>query len=121
MTKAAAIHNFFNSFGIPAYPTDEVPDDTIFPWITYEPVIGNYYGQQTVFPSVNVYYRDTSNVAINAKIDEISKAIGNGIVIDCDDGKIGIYLSGPWDKLTDQADSAIKRKYTTLQMTFYTF
>lgn len=121
MTKAAAIDKFFNSFGIPAYPTDEVPDDAVFPWITYEPIISSYNGQDTVYPTMNVYYRSRRNVEINAKCDEISKALESGIMLNCDDGNIAVYLSGSWDKLTDKADEAIKRKYTTLQMTFNTF
>ena len=35
-TKAAALHEFFSSFGLPAYPVSSVPEDTVFPWLTYE-------------------------------------------------------------------------------------
>ena len=31
MTKAAALHEFFSGFGIPAYAPSAVPDDAVFP------------------------------------------------------------------------------------------
>ena len=34
MTKANAIYNFWNSFGITAYEENTVPEDAIFPYIT---------------------------------------------------------------------------------------
>ena len=120
MTKIQVLQQFFESFGIPAYPTNAVPKDTIFPWLTYEPIMSNYFGQNTVYPTVSLWYHSTSEKGINAKADEISKAIGNGITLTCDDGLIVIYFSGSWMPLNDEADSAIKRRQTTLQIEFNT-
>ena len=36
MTKAAAIYQFWNSFGLTAYEENTVPDDAAFPYITYQ-------------------------------------------------------------------------------------
>ena len=36
MTKEAALHSFFNSFNIPGYPSSAVPEDAVFPWLTYD-------------------------------------------------------------------------------------
>lgn len=121
MTKAATLQKFFESFGIPAYPTNAVPKDTKFPWLTYEPTVTNYFGQNVVYPTVSLWYHSTSEKSINAKADEISKAIGNGITFGCDDGIIAIYFSGSWTPLTDEVDSAIKRRQTNLQIEFNTF
>ena len=34
MTKAAALQAWFEQF-LPAYTTASVPDDAVFPWLTY--------------------------------------------------------------------------------------
>ena len=39
MTPTAALYQFWSSFGITAYPSNRVPEDTAFPFITYEPII----------------------------------------------------------------------------------
>ena len=36
MTAESALHKFWSGFGIKAYPTTAVPDDAVFPWLTYE-------------------------------------------------------------------------------------
>ena len=36
MTKAAAIYQFWNSFGLTAYEENSVPTDATFPYITYQ-------------------------------------------------------------------------------------
>lgn len=120
MTKTQALQSFFESFGIPAYPTNAVPKDTVFPWLTYEPIFSNWHGQEIVYPTVNLWYHSTSEKKVNAKADEISKYIADGKTIRCDDGLIAIYFSGAWTPLNDEADSAIKRRQTTLQIAFYT-
>ena len=120
MTKTQALQQFFDSFGIPAYPTNSVPTETKFPWLTYEPIVSNWFGQNTVYPTVSLWYHSTSEKGINEKADEISKFIGSGHTIACDDGLIVIYFSGEWIPLVDEADSAIKRRQTTLQIEFNT-
>lgn len=121
MTKAAALQQFFESFGIPAYPTSKVPEETKFPWLTYEPIIGTYYGQNIVSPSIELWYYSDSEKQINAKADEISKTIENGFEITCDDGLIMVYLDSPWNPLNDEADKTIKRRQATLRVIYYTF
>ena len=39
MTPTAALYQFWSSFGITAYPSNRVPEDTAFPFITYDPII----------------------------------------------------------------------------------
>ena len=43
MTPTAALYQFWSSFGITAYPSNRVPEDTAFPFITYEPIIANWW------------------------------------------------------------------------------
>lgn len=121
MTKAAALHAFFNSFGIPFYPVSSVPDDTIFPWGTYEAVFGAF-GDEPVGILVNLWYRTESEKIPNDKVNEISKAIGlGGKTLFCDEGAIFIRRGEPFcQNLADETDDMIKRRYINLSAEYIT-
>lgn len=119
MTKQEALNKFYNSFGLVAYPSHAVPKDCAFPFATYEVKTGSY-GMDTS-PMLQLWYHSESERIPNAKADEISKAIGTGVTIPCDDGIICIFADNPWNTLSDQADASVKRIYTTLTVRFETF
>lgn len=107
MTKAAALYKFFSGFGIAAYPTTDVPDDTQFPYLVYEFTMGAF--EDITYPTVELYYYSESNLKINAKAQEISDACHNGAPIRFDGGGAMIY-SGPWTGLRDEVSPDIKRR-----------
>lgn len=111
MTKSGALNNFFSSFGIDAYPSTSVPDETTFPWLTYENSIGNY-GDSPIGISVNLYYYTESEAIPNLKVEEIATAIGmGGIMLPYDDGAIWLKRGEPWClSLEDATDNTIKRR-----------
>lgn len=117
MTKAAALYQFFNSFGITAYPAEDVPDDAIFPWLTYETIIGSY--GDLVYPTVELWYYGESNVPINAKAQEIANRCKNGAYVACDGGGMVVYC-GMWTALKDDADDKIKRRMSDFEIEYYT-
>lgn len=119
MTKSKALNEFFNSFGLPAYPVTSVPKDSIFPWLTYENTIGNA-GDEPITISVNLWYYTESEKEPNDKADEIAKAIGlGGTVINHDDGVIWIKRGTPWsNSLNDENDPAIKRRSLNVVLEF---
>ena len=119
MTKAEALYKFYNSFGIPAYPNSNVPDDVIFPYLIYEPYIANNGNELS--PAINLYCYTDSEAQPNDLADKISKAIGQGISIKTDDGAMYIYHNTGWQPIVDNTNSAIKRRYTTLSIVFNTF
>ena len=41
MTKTQALYEFFSSFGMDAFPVGNVPETTVFPWLTYTAQMGN--------------------------------------------------------------------------------
>ena len=85
MRKDEALHAFFNSFGIPFYTATSVPDDTVFPWGTYEAIFDDW-GGEPVGITVNLWYRTSSEKIPNDKAFEIEKAIGKGgKTISCDE------------------------------------
>lgn len=111
MTKAAALHKFFNSFGIPAYVSTSVvnengEEDVTFPYLTYEYSVGGF--DDTTHPTVRLYYYTESLTSINAKSEEISKVCHNGVPIRFDGGGAIIY-SGVWDSEVDEVSANIKR------------
>lgn len=117
MTKAGALWLFFNSFGITAYPTEDVPDDAVFPWLTYELTLGAY--GDTVSPTVELWYYGESNVPVNTKAQEISAYCRNGKFIECDGGGI-LVRCGTWQALRDEADDKIKRRRSVFTLDFFT-
>ena len=120
MTKAAAIYQFWNSFGLTAYEENSVPTDATFPYITYQLVTDSFDSEVPV--TASIWYRSESWTAINAKTEEISAHIGlGGKIIKCDGGRIWIKRGQPFaQNMGDESDDLIKRKYLNLTFEFLT-
>lgn len=128
MTKAAAIYQFWNSFGIKAYEENTVidadeegnPVEPAFPYITYQLVTDSF--DREVAATASLWYRGESWTAINAKSEEISAHIGlGGKIIKCDGGRIWIKRGQPFaQNMGDESDDLIKRKYINVVYEFMT-
>lgn len=121
MTKEAALHSFFNSFGIPGYPSSAVPEDTQFPWLTYELAV-DAWGGEPVGLTVNLWYHTTLEDPPNAKARELSERIGfGGAVLPCDGGYIWLKRGSPWcQSLRDETSPTIKRRYINVTAEYLT-
>lgn len=120
MTKAAAIYEFWNSFGLEAYEENSVPDDAAFPYITYQLVTDSFdYGN---IMTASLWYRTSSWLDINAKTEEISQTLGRGgKMIPCDDGAVWLKRGSPFaQNMGDESDDLIKRKYLNIEAEFLT-
>ena len=120
MTKAAAIYQFWNSFGLTAYEENSVPDDSAFPYITYQLVTGSF--EREIPLAASIWYRSESWTAVNAKTDEISQKISRGgKIIPCDGGAIWLKRGQPFaQSMGDESDDLIKRKYLNITAEFMT-
>ena len=120
MTKAAAIYQFWNSFGLTAYEENSVPDDESFPYIPYQLVTDSC--DREIPLTASMWYRSESCTAINAKTDEISQRIGRGgKIISCDGGAIWLKRGQPFaQNMGDESDNLIKRKYLNITAEFIT-
>ena len=120
MTKAAAIYQFWNSFGLTAYEENSVPDDADFPYITYQFVTDSF--DREIPLTVSIWYRSESWTAINAKTEEISQKISRGgKVIPCEGGVIWLKRGQPFaQSMGDESDNLIKRKYLNITAEFMT-
>ena len=120
MTKAAAIYQFWNSFGLTAYEENSVPDDATFPYITYQLVTDSF--DREIPLTVSIWYRSESWTGINAKTEEISQKISRGgKIISCDGGAIWLKRGQPFaQNMRDESDDLIKRKYLNITAEFMT-
>lgn len=123
MTKAAAIYNFWSSFGLVAYEENAVPtgdDAPNCPYITYQLVTDAF--ENEVLMTASLWYRSTSWTQANAKAEEISEAIGlGGKIIKCVGGRIWLKRGTPFaQRMGDETDSLIKRIYINVTAEFFT-
>ena len=120
MTKAAAIYQFWNSFGMTAYEENSVPVEAAFPYITYQLVTDSFYREIPL--TASLWYRSESWTAINAKTEEISQKISRGgKIISCDGGAIWLKRGQPFaQNMGDESDDLIKRKYLNITAEFIT-
>ena len=120
MTKAAAIYQFWNSFGLTAYEENTVPTDATFPYITYQLVTDSF--EREIPLTASIWYRSESWAAINAKTEEISQKISRGgKIISCDGGAIWLKRGQPFaQSMGDESDDLIKRKYLNITAEFVT-
>lgn len=121
MTKAAVLHQFFSSFGMTAYTATSVPDDAIFPYLTYEFITSAWEGGE-VSLTVNLWFYTESEKIPNDKANELSAAIGlGGKVLPCDGGYIWLKRGSPWcQSLSDETSPAIKRRYINVTAEYLT-
>lgn len=122
MNVHAAIQSFFGGFGLNAYPAISVPtgeDAPNFPYLTYVANTDSEMGR--VMVTASVFYRSTSWIDCNAKVDEISRAIGDKTVVECDNGAIIIRKGSPWAQpMGDDSDNMIKRKILNMEFLYVT-
>lgn len=120
MTKAAAIYQFWNSFGLTAYEENTVPDDAAFPYVTYQLVTDSF--DREISLTASLWYRSESWTAINAKTEEISQRISRGgKIISCDGCAIWLKRGQPFaQSMGDESDDLIKRKYLNITAEFMT-
>ena len=120
MTKAAAIYQFWSSFGLTAYEENTVPTDAAFPYITYQLVTDSF--DREIPLTASIWYRSESWAGINAKTEEISQKISRGgKIIPCDGGAIWLKRGQPFaQSMGDESDDLIKRKYLNITAEFIT-
>ncbi len=120
MTPTAALYQFWSSFGITAYPSNRVPEDTAFPFITYEPIIANWWTGAAAASVVNVRYHTESEAVPNKKAKEISDRSQGGTTVSVMMESFSVAEDQPSTPLVDEADSSIVRRYTVITMQFIT-
>lgn len=120
MDKAQAIDAFWNSFGLPAYDENTVPQNATLPRITYNVATGSL--EDVISLTGSLWYRSSSWQDISLKAKEIEKRLGihGGEVIDLDDGKLWLVKGNPFSQRMPDPDNSIRRIYINIQAEFLT-
>lgn len=117
MNTARALYDFWSGFGLPAATVGTAPDGWQLPYITYSLVESEPLAPTTHY--AQVWYRDTGNAAMLAKVDEIKAAIGDGVVLDCEGGCVVIRPATPFVQLMVDENPENRYAYINMQLNCY--
>ena len=118
MNEWTAINTFWNTFGIPAYDENTVPDDATMPYITYEAQVGEFGDKLTLVGSL--WYRSTSWQAISIKAKEISDYIEGGVSVPYGHGRMWVTKGSPFaQRMADPSDVHIRRMLVQIRAEFH--
>lgn len=115
MTEIAqALHDFFASFGIPAYEENSVSDKAVLPYITYE--LADPGWRDVAVISASVWYEGYSLKNLLATVDKIKAKIGEGLSIPVENGSIWLYKETPFAQIIGSEDDKIRACYLLIGM-----
>jgi hypothetical protein len=119
MNSIHALHQFWASFGLPAYDENTVPDDAPLPRITYS--VSQSYFDEPVLLTASIWYRSTSWAQITAMADQIGQRIGyGGRILRADDGDIWIKRGVPFAQRMSDENQSIRRMYLNIEAEYFT-
>lgn len=119
-----ALYAFWSSFGVPAYLTGHVPENTPFPYITFEVVASESFAVSNL--SAICWFKAKSGVNVNKEraemLDAIARAIPDeGTLIDTDSGKLALRRNYNFQSYYDDPeDKSVVGGLTSYQISFYT-
>lgn len=117
MNKEQRLQDYWNTFA-PAWEETSVPDNAVFPRITYEGRFDDFGTQ--VSTSVSIWVRSSSW----KQAEDIKHAIElsltrGGIVLRYDDGAMWIKRGEPFStRLSDSSDDMIRRIFLNIEIEF---
>lgn len=120
MTNTAkALYSFFSGFGLPAYVEYSPPEDAQLPYITYQVVEPDWADGGSFY--ARVWYRSTSYAAINAKVDQIKAAIGEGVSLPTPGGAVYLTKGSPFaQNMPMEGDDTLKVVYLNFNIMAHT-
>ena len=121
MDKAQALDAFWNSFNIPAYDENSVPEDATFPYITYSEATDSLGNVVTL--NASIWDSSTSWATVSLKAEEIAKKIAEygHYTIKIDTGYLWLVKGNPFaQRMSDPNDDNIKRIYLNVLGEFLT-
>lgn len=119
MSTDSALYQFFNKFGIPAYPETAVPDNAQMPYITYS-YSETAFDAGDAYITVNVWFKAESELIPTTKAREIVDAVGySGCIVKHDDGYIWLKQGTPLIQKIADEDNTVKRRLINLNAEFF--
>lgn len=108
MDREQAYNQFWNSFDIPAYDTNTVPQDAPLPRITYDVAISDFDTPTSLMASI--WLRSTGWKEITAIARRIENKLSEGgQMVSYDDGAIWIKKGYPFLQRMSDPDDTIRR------------
>lgn len=121
MDKWRAQDAFWNSFGLPAYDMNTVPQTAELPYITYEAVGASFEVTQMV--TASIWYRSRSWAGVSQKAEEIAETIKSmppSVQIDHGRYKVRLPDSMAYAQRMSDPDPDIRRIVINVEMEFLT-
>ena len=124
MTPEAAIYQWMNGFGLPAYAATSTPDEgddewAGYPYLTYELVLGEWNEGEVNMP-VNLWDRTDSEARLNAVVRRIGESVPpqTKVPVQCDGGILLISRGSPWAQAVrvEGEDEKVKRRYININI-----
>lgn len=100
---AQTLWEFWNGFGITAYPMNGIPDGAELPYIVYNVQQGDTFGNMTDF--AKIYYKGKNSEQMFIVADKIKDTIGKGVCLRLSKGNIIIYE--PTIQLMEDTDTSL--------------
>lgn len=122
MDKAQALHNFWSSFGLPAYDENTVPENAPERYITYN------VSTDSIDNVVNLYgniwdVNTTSWEFVSQKAEQIAQYLvtKNPVSFGIDNGRLYLAKGTPFaQRMSDPSSDRVRRIYINIQAEFLT-
>lgn len=122
MDKWQAQHDFWNSFGVPAYEEHSVPDEdkNIYPRITYESAMSTF--ENLVAITASIWTRTTSWVTADTLANTIEQYIKQMGCPEINGGRYRVFIGDTTfaQRMDDPNDDQIKRIVLNVTFEFMT-
>ncbi len=117
MDKFQAIHEFWNSFDIPAYDSASVPDERDDFYITYNAVTDSL--DRALPMSASIWKTGTTSWSdISQKAEQISDALIQVYTIPLDTGYLYVTRGQPFAQRMQEETDTVKRIYINIMTEF---
>jgi hypothetical protein len=113
---ASTLYTFFSGFGITAYTTNNVPENAVLPYVTYDIAVGKTLSSAPI--GARLWWEGTLPAALFEKADEIQSSIGTGIQLPCGNGYIWLYQGDPFVQPVSDEDDRLSTLYLNVTASF---
>jgi len=111
-----AYYGYFASV-MNSFLVDTVPNDVVFPYLTYELVDGEL--EDNLLMTVRIYDKSTSVKTLTECVDKIEQHIGNNLIEVNENNYFTVYKGSPFAQYFNDVEGGIKSVYINLQINVY--